>query len=82
MLRGKGEVRSFNWKTGQGIIHKTEFVGCQKDCFNPEHCISFNWRQALSGKVDVDEGTIVAYVAHPKGDEIARAKAISPTWGI
>ncbi|MDP3784726.1 MAG: hypothetical protein Q8R12_01460 [bacterium] len=81
MIKGIGEVLTFDWKNGQGIIHRKEFFGCAANC--PDvHQVSFNWRQALRGKIDVDEGTVVAYTAHPKGEDIARAQTVSPTWGI
>lgn len=80
MIKGKGEIRFFNWKTGQGLIHKTEFNDCSKDCKKPEHCVIFTWRHALNGKVDVEEGTMVSYAAFPKDTEAAFARKIMPVY--
>lgn len=80
MLRGIGEVRSFDWGTGKGVLHNTE-LKCLKGCNNPEHLIGFTWRQVIDKQV-VETGAILAFTAHPKGEEQARAQTLSPTWGV
>ncbi|OGF87617.1 hypothetical protein A3B19_02370 [Candidatus Giovannonibacteria bacterium RIFCSPLOWO2_01_FULL_46_32] len=80
MLRGTGEVRYFDWKTGTGIFHMG--LACLKDCDKLTHLFPFTWRHVIDKKI-VQEGTILAYSAYPKGEEEqARAKTLSPTWGI
>lgn len=80
MLRGKGEVRYFDWKTGTGTLHDVE-LKCPKDCAKPEHTIPFTWRQVIDKKT-VETGAILAYTAYPKGEEQPRIKTLNPTWGI
>lgn len=81
MLKGIGEVKSFDWRTGKGVLHNTE-LKCPKDCDKPEHLIGFTWRHLIDKQV-VEPGAILAFTAHPKGEEEQpRIKTLNPTWGI
>lgn len=80
MLKGIGEIRSFDWKTGKGVFHAG--LMCLNDCSRLEHTISFTWRQVIDKQM-VATGAILAFTAHPKGEEEQpRIKTLNPTWGI
>ena len=81
MIKGKGEIRDFNWKNGRGLLHKAEFQECPKDCLKPEHCVTFTWKHLLNGNVGAEVGTAVFYKAFPKGEnEAAFAKTLTPVY--
>ncbi|KKS96629.1 hypothetical protein A3B05_01815 [Candidatus Giovannonibacteria bacterium RIFCSPLOWO2_01_FULL_43_160] len=80
MIRGKGEVRIFNWKTGEGIFHLG--LECPKDCDKSAHFAPFTWRDAIDKQM-VETGAILAYVARPKEEEeLPHIKTLNLTWGI
>lgn len=81
MLKGTVEVLSFDWKTGRGISHNRE-LKCPKGCDNPKHLFRFTWRDLIDKQM-VEPGALLAYTAHPKGEEEQpRIKTLNQTWGI